>query len=309
MQPNFELTKLSSVCAVQDTYFEIQSPTNVPKPETAFLDKSQMENLDKVKLYAYYGWTFVALIVQAIFFVVPYFVWKSWEGGKIEILINDITLAVKRKDSEENIQQPLIEYFFTNSQYAYGFMYKQLICELLNLIIVVGQVCVLNVFIGETFTAYGLYRQVFDPQATGSIMQVMKGLFPPTILCAVSKNTGIFLTFDNYRFCSISQNLINAKICVILWFWFHILAFMNAVVLIYRIITLFSLSIRSYEPSNCKMTKTCESILLRTLSIESRFLLQMLRQDMDELAYKELKCHIAQRLSVSLRDDHDDKRI
>jgi len=87
---------------VMDTYCWIYSTFTVPERLTGITGRdvvqpgvgSHVEGEDEVKYHKYYQWVCFVLFFQAILFYVPRYLWKSWEGGRLKMLVMDLNSPI-----------------------------------------------------------------------------------------------------------------------------------------------------------------------------------------------------------------------
>ncbi|ULM71616.1 viral innexin 2 [Diadegma fenestrale ichnovirus] len=259
---------------------------------------------DTSNVLDYYQWVFIALVIQGICFYVPHYIWKAWEGGRMKMLAEDLVSPVLRHDCIERNVEPLVEYIYTQLHSHNSYAYKYFSCEALNCINVVSQICFMRAFIGEGFEYYGIHALLFNPQPDdGNTMNPMEQIFPTISKCTYRRYTSTGDIMDLYGICVLTQNSINQKIYIFLWFWCHMLAAITVLAVIFRIITLVSSRVRFWgftfngDISNSKDVK----VVYEKLWIGDWLLLMILRSNLNPLAYKELLLRLARRFN-----DEDD---
>lgn len=60
-------------------------------PHLPGLGLSVRQDPDAVTRQIYYQWVCIAFCIQAIFFYLPRYLWKTWEGGRLAFLVKDIS--------------------------------------------------------------------------------------------------------------------------------------------------------------------------------------------------------------------------
>jgi len=202
------------------------------------------EGEDVVSYHKYYQWVCFVLFFQAVCFYIPRYVWKTFEGGRIRMLVSDLNDIMVDKERKSNSIRQLIEYFtvnlHTHNLYAMWFF----ICEVLNFINVVVQMLFLNYFFEDEFRTYGLdvFRFiVMDPKERGD---PMSRIFPKVTKCTFEKygTSGTIQKFDGL--CLLPLNVVNEKIYVFLWFWFLFIAVLSSFNLVYRTAVVISSKFR-----------------------------------------------------------------
>ena len=140
------------------------------------------------------------------------------------------TLSLEdRKGQCEILVKYVRETFHMHNFYAF----KYFLCDVLNFVNVIGQMYLLNTFLGGVFMAYGsdvLYWSETDPeQRTDPMIKV----FPRITKCTFHKygSSGTIERHD--AMCVLALNIINEKIFVMMWFWFIILAVITSLYLLY----------------------------------------------------------------------------
>lgn len=79
------------------------------------------------------------ILLQAILFYAPRWLWKSWEGGKIHALMMDLDIGICSDMEKRQKKKLLIDYLWDNLRYHNWWAYRYFFCELLALINVVGE--------------------------------------------------------------------------------------------------------------------------------------------------------------------------
>ena len=173
--------------------------------------QSQSEG-DTIRDHQYYKWIFLVLIGQMIMAYLPSYLWQTFcEGGKMETILELRNGGI----DEENQHKPvclksLVEYLdvhlHTHNKYAISFF----VCEVLNLVIAVGQLCITNYFLDKGF--------------------------PLEVNCVYHKKLPD--SEQMYIECQLPVNEFNGYIYYFLWFWFVSLVTATGLALIYRLVVL-----------------------------------------------------------------------
>lgn len=127
-----------------------------------------------------------------------------------------------------------------HNTYAFGYI----LCEIINMVNISGNIYITNKFLGESFLTYGI--EVFKYyQNRGYQFSPMEVIFPRLTKCNFFKY-GPSGTIQNIDvMCILVQNVLNEKIYLFLWVWFFILAVLSAFALVYRIIILTQITMKT----------------------------------------------------------------
>lgn len=294
--PDYPHHSLNTYCYIRATFLNKQSLTDASNGRLqTHLRKPGLTPEDQKTYYGYYQWVFIVLFLQAVSYYIPRFIWKSWEGGRIQMLASGLSEPVLSEDCIRENTKPLVDYFSMQLHSHNTYALKFFVCELLYLANTVIQILCMNSFFGEDFTYYGI-NVVFHQQLGGNMDNPMEKVFPTMTKCIYKKYgpSGTLQSRDGI--CILVQNSVNSKIYVFLWFWFHILALISAIQIMYRIVLALvpSLRLRIFRSSSSLNRARDVNTVFRKLWIGDWFLLHMLQRNMNSLAYKELISQMAQ---------------
>uniref|UniRef100_A0A6P4FMA4 Innexin n=1 Tax=Drosophila rhopaloa TaxID=1041015 RepID=A0A6P4FMA4_DRORH len=125
---SFNLSSLRALVAHNEQYARVISIAEGVGPETRGVTK---------RLYLrYYQWVFMILLFQSLLFYFPSFLWKVWEGQRMEQLCCEVGDALILEATYRTRLQMLTKYFrahFAPIHCCYSIKYA--FCELLNLLI------------------------------------------------------------------------------------------------------------------------------------------------------------------------------
>lgn len=289
---------LNTYCYIHPTFLVERTLTDEPNERMPFPGLSQYMAEDNLKFYGYYPWISIALFLQATSLYMPHYIWKYWEGGKMKLLAGELVAAPLSDDGLDDKVTSLVNYVCSQLHSHNRYAYKYMICELLNIITVVGHIWIMNVFIGQDFYFYGIDVMVFNQQREKtSRLNPMERLFPTITMCTYKKNGTDGIVQNITGACLLTQNAANRNMYFFLWFWYHILATIGVFSAICRIITLFSSSLRYHEfQTNSKQNNPYDiHTVYHNLRIGDWFLLKRLRMNLNPLIYKELISRMAER--------------
>lgn len=294
--PDYPYHSLNTYCYIHSTFLSKQSFADVGNGKIpTHLRNPGLTEEDQKNYYGYYQWVFIVLFLQAVSHYIPRFIWKTWEGGRIKMLVSGLTDPVLSKDCIRENTKPLVDYFSMHIHSHDPYAVKYFLCGGLYLLITLLQIFCMNSFFGEDFIYYGI-NVVFHQQLGGNMINPMERVFPTMTKCIYERfgPSGTMETRDGI--CIMPQNTVNSKIYVFLWFWFYILAFIGAIqTLCFLVYAAFpSLRLRSFRSSSPLNTPKEVEVVFRKLGLGDWFLLGMLQRNMNPLAYKELISQMAQ---------------
>lgn len=291
---------------VMDTYCWIYSTFTIPNRLTGRVGHdivqpgvaSHVDGQDEVKYHKYYQWVCFTLFFQAMLFYIPRYLWKTWEGGRIKMLVLDLNCPIVNEDCKTDRKRLLVDYFATNLHMQNFYAFRFFICEVLNFINVVGQIFFMDFFLDGEFSTYGSDVLKFTEMEPEEREDPMARVFPKVTKCTFHKYgpSGSVQKFDGL--CVLPLNIVNEKIYVFLWFWFVILSALSGISLLYRMAVVMGPKLRLYllrARSRLASQDNIETIA-RKCQIGDWFVLYQLGKNIDPLIYKEVIADLAKKL-------------
>jgi len=279
---------------------------------------------DEVYENKYYQWVCYTLLIQGLFFLIPYQLWKRWEGGKVSSIIpRDLTHTVNDKRMpvfatpaklipQKKMQVAVAvmkDYFIRDNNYIEHryYLHKFAFCELLNFCNVLFQIYFLNVFLGGVFTTYGSDVIAMSQEDPDKRNDPMDRIFPKVAKCDFRWYGGSGTIQNADGQCILPLNIINEKIYIIVWFWFVTLAIVTGVQLAWRVCTLASRRVReqflrgkSYMlTNNSDVTTVCNNITLGDW-----FILILISENIDTRVFSELIRQLSKTFSKMMDESH-----
>lgn len=293
---------------VLDSYCWIHSTFTLPKAhgkkvgiEIAHPGIDKTVPGDKRVYHAYYQWVCFVLFLQAGFFYLPRWLWKSWEGGRMRQMVlqldNPIMMPEERSKKIELLVQYLLDNMGNHNMYALRYA----VCELFNFVNVIGQVYFVDRFLGGEFSLYGAKVLDFLQAEPENRVDPMIFVFPRVTKCRFHRYgpSGDITSLD--AMCVLPLNIINEKIYVFLWFWLVVLGIITGMAIVYRILTGFMPRIRfMLIRSRVRMTpiEYLEPVMRRCM-FGDWFVLYMLSKNVDGQNF----CEVIKKLSQKLRKE------
>ncbi|XP_023341925.1 innexin inx2 [Eurytemora carolleeae] len=184
----------------------------------------------------YYQWVAWVLFLQALLFHTPRLIWKTLEGGKVKFITSkcEVTLPLNEEEQEERVRRLYTlyaKYAGKNNMYALIFF----VCEVLNLLNVCLNLLLVDVFLQGRFKNYGsdaikaYLRGEDDP---------MGDAFPKASKCKFERYASGGDLVNHESLCILSLNIVNDKVYLVMWLWFHFLVVITSLNLIYRALVL-----------------------------------------------------------------------
>ncbi|XP_013773578.1 innexin inx2-like [Limulus polyphemus] len=285
-----------------NTYCWVESTFTLPKAfnkkvgvEVAHPGVDKYEPGDDVKEHAYYQWVCFVLFLQALLFYVPRMTWRSFEAGKVKSMLLELTKPIiKEEDKQTNIDK-LVDYFTFKLRRHDSYVWKYTLCEFLNFINVIGQIYLVDRFLGYEFTSFGpdVVRYVDDDPENR--LDPMVRVFPRVTKCTFHRYGSSGDVQKHDALCLIPLNILNEKIYIFMWFWFVILAILSGLGLAYRMLVFSSSRVRYYLMLSLDRFTPQDKldIVLKNMSYSDWFLLQQLGYNIESRNFRDLLINIA----------------
>lgn len=189
---------------------------------------------EKRVYHAYYQWVCFVLFLQAMLFYVPRYIWKNTENHRIQNLVMEFGSPIVSAEKNDKATV-LVDYLEDNigNHTFYGTMYA--VTELMNFVNVVGQIFLMDAFLGGEFTTYGTKVLSFTEYDYALRYDPMIRVFPRMTKCTFHRYGSSGDVQKHDAMCLIPINILNEKIYIFLWFWFVILSVMSALEVLYRL--------------------------------------------------------------------------
>ncbi|KAG7209561.1 hypothetical protein KM043_015638 [Ampulex compressa] len=236
-----------------------------------------------VKQHKYYQWVIFFLLLQAILFYTPRWLWKGWEGGKIHALMMDLDIGLCSEVEKKQKKKMLLDYLWENLRFHNWWAYRYYLCEVLALLNVIGQMFLMNRFFDGAFLTFGIDVLRFLESDQEDRVDPMIYVFPRMTKCTFYKY-GVSGEVERHdAVCILPLNVVNEKIYVFLWFWFLFLGLLSFITVLYRIVIIFSPRTRVYllRLRFRLVRKDAVETIVRRSKVGDWFLLYMLGENLD----------------------------
>ncbi|RWS21856.1 Innexin shaking-B-like protein, partial [Leptotrombidium deliense] len=286
---------INTYCWIHTTYTIPKSLTKkvgieVPHPGIDNVQLRPGDDTKEFRYHKYYQWVCFVLFIQATSFYIPRWLWKWWEGGKIQALMMDLSVGVFNDIEKCRKRDLLVNYLRSSRGHHNWYAAKFFFCELLAFANVVGQMYLLDKFFDGEFMRYGLEVLEFQSADDETRVDPMVRIFPKVTKCRfyMYGPSATLQTID--ALCLLPLNIINEKIYIFIWFWFLILTGLTAFTIMFHLIIIACRPVRVYL-LNMRF-KLAQLDQLHTItgkmSIGDWFLVYMLGENIDSCVFKEI---------------------
>jgi len=288
-------------------------PHHVDADEYSIGERLVHDKEEEKVYHAYYQWVPLFLSVQAVFFYLPHFIWKTVEGGRFRKIVAGLNATLY--DDQDVDLNNLVKYMNRRMRPDMRgehrwWAIKFYLCEALNFVNVIVQIAITDKFLGGSFSKFGIEAASWSDIEAEDRVDPMYRVFPRITKCMFHKY-GVSGTIEKFdALCVLGMNIINEKIFVFLWFWYVILATLTAINLIMRICEMmfpnmrFSLvKFEEFGIRDKKIQPETLSSVLDHLAYSDWLLLYYLAQCMDKTSFAKL----VSRMATFLSDEGDEK--
>lgn len=197
---------------------------------------------------SYYQWVIFMMLMQAGMFYMPYKIWKHLEGGLIEsfgkdarahvMLTQDTTYEGAEGAVMEKVATKFVKYFRSILHHNQFYFVKFIICEALNVTILYLNFFMTDAFLQGRFWYYGLdvlrYYQLSRAERK-LVVSPFCATFPTEVSCTVPNIGAAGGEQHHNGLCVLSQNIINEKIYLVVWWYLVFLCITSVLFVVYRL--------------------------------------------------------------------------
>lgn len=226
---------LNTFCWIHTTYSMDDAWDKKVGEDVPYPGVGPSKNGGKKVFHAYYQWVCWVLTIQAILFYIPHYVWKVLESGRLRSLVLNLNDPVLPKVNRLKDTKLLVDYFTQNIGQSHGvYFYAFVLLEVLNFANVVGQMFLIDRFLGGEFTTYGSKVLAFTEFDYEVRDDPMIRVFPRLTKCTFHRYGPSGDVTRHDAMCILPINILNEKLYIFLWFWFIIVAIISGIGLLYR---------------------------------------------------------------------------
>uniref|UniRef100_A0A1W7RAB3 Innexin n=1 Tax=Hadrurus spadix TaxID=141984 RepID=A0A1W7RAB3_9SCOR len=289
---------LDTFCWIHHTFSVVDAWHKKVGDEIPYPGVDKYTRGEKRVYHAYYQWVCFVLFLQALLFYIPRYFWKSMEGHKVKNLILGLNSPILPEETRNTNRKLLVEYLASNLNNHNMYFMALSLAEVMNFANVVGQIFLMDTFLGGEFSTYG--TEVFEFTGWDSELRYdpMIKVFPRLTKCTFHRygSSGDVQRHD--AMCILPINIINEKIYVFLWFWFVILSLLSGLALLYRGFIIAAPRARFYitRSRGRLANKDYLEAVLNKCNLGDWLLLDLLCKNIDPLNFRDVISELARRL-------------
>ncbi|XP_055677513.1 innexin inx7 [Lutzomyia longipalpis] len=277
---------------------------------------------DEKKFHAYYQWVPFVLFGQAIMFYLPHFLWRSWENGRIKMLVyglqmtslswhihcdNDVqfspNLTVQSRATVAKRVDIIRLEFLRHLRINRWWAPKLIFCEFLCFANLILQIHYVNIFLNGQFLGLGIK---FIKGNFEGPMDPLDVVFPKVTKCHFYKYGASGSIQKHDALCVMALNVMNEKIYTFLWFWFIVLLAVTLASFTWRFLT-WILHSRSTKFNGFIFSMACPgrlhpmdmAVIKKTLIFSDWLFLYYIAKNLDPPVFRELLSSLV----IELRGD------
>lgn len=138
--------------SVVDTTGKAVAGDNVAYPGVKTLNEA---NGERKRLHKYYQWVYFVLIIQAILFYVPKYLWKVKEANRLQTMITNLKAKHIREWNENDtrkLTQDVVDSLLISNDYFFFYFF----CEFVYYVHLVAQSWFVNILLSGQFLRLGI---------------------------------------------------------------------------------------------------------------------------------------------------------
>lgn len=233
----------------------------------------------------YYQWVSFVLFIQALLIYLPRYLWKGHENRINRSLRLDAELDLLDSTKIERVRNYIIGYLLKKPKICHNSSYYlHVLCEVANLLMVLGQFILMNAFLNANFTSYGLKVLQYGNWSNENFFDPMTRAFPKLVKCLFHSYGSSGSVQKSDYLCLLPYNLVNERTYLFLWFWFQLLILLSVINLIYRLLAACSHEVRCamiMSKTECAVDRTALSSIVYNVSVGEWYILEILAENLD----------------------------
>lgn len=197
-----------------------------------FITKSHLEDTGS-EVPKHYRWAFLKIIFHAVFFYVPRFLWKIWEGGKMKRVTTDLSLLTD--EEKEEVMEMLQDYMSRHKKTHNWYLICFAVCELLNFVNAVVHLCLLDNYLGNPASKHGLNLLSLTDN-DGIRTDALSSVFPRMVECQFKVFGSDHSVNPQSLLCVLPNSVLYEKVFAVILLWLVALSVISGLALVYRIV-------------------------------------------------------------------------
>lgn len=281
---------INTFCWIHTTYtvpsaLNLRVGIDVPHPGI-----SHSTNEKEFRYHRYYQWVCFVLFFQATLFYIPRWLWKMWEGGRIQALMMDLDVGVCSEQEKRQKKRLLVDYLVSSRGHHDWYAGRYFFCEILALGNIIGQMYMLDRFFDNEFINYGFEVIDFHQMDQEERFDPMIRIFPKITKCKFYMWGPSANIQPVDALCLLPLNIINEKIFIFVWFWFLILGGLTGIMILFHLVIIACPPVRVYVLNmRFRLTQLDHlHTIVRKTSIGDWFLIYMLGNNIDSVIFKDV---------------------
>jgi len=282
--------------------------------EREFTDEELLKETDTL----YYQWVPFMLIINAIIFIIPHQLWKALSGGYLKKFCNKSTMNRDADTTNEHFRDLAryhADFFHERRNQNWLYFIKFLAYEFFNLVALIVVFVMTDSFLNNYFNSYGSdvisYANKADVVRSNQ-HDPMCNAFPTLVSCSFLKPSVTGNLDSISTMCILSQNIINEKIYLFLWFWYVLLFALSALLIFYRMALIFIpglrmtlLQLKFKRNAFSKVT----NFLRRDCDISDWFILYQIADNVDSYFLEQFVLELSSKSECCETEDEDKNLI
>lgn len=206
------------------------------------------------------------------------------------MLVGDLNLPMLSNEKKRRQRRKILTYLHRNEGYHQRYALFYALSEVGNLVNIIIQLVLTNVFLDNSFTTYGLKVFQLTLERPYQRDDRLARVFPTVTACRMATGGVAFGREMHDILCVLSINIVHEKVYIVLWFWFLIVLIASVVCLIYRLLTLHP-PFRAFMLKR-RLRESAHHCIASSISTNHKygewFLIYRLSQNMDPVTFGDL---------------------
>jgi len=194
------------------------------------------------KYHNYYQWVPILVALQAALCYLPWHIWKGVEGGKVEMLLSDISQEPITEISLSDQVSKLANFLITRGGWFASSARWMVLCQFLCLVSSVSQMYFMNAILQGDFLGLG-----FNLFSVDLLKKDLVKVFPTVVKCSMSFVGPSGNVVNNSGLCTLPINILNEKMYLVLWVWFLLITTITCLSFLLWLLLLVSPSFRQMQ--------------------------------------------------------------